>query len=135
MFNTEHPYYAGFCQFIIFATAGEFISTRFTTQSWQANKLFIYKALIWGVGGMVIALNFRLFYVGTADAMNIGLLPFKGNNLAHAFYTSSANNLLYGPIHSAFTVIMGVYLELKIIQNQPISIFNAINILTEMLHK
>lgn len=126
-FNVAHPYYAGFFQFFVFATGGEFISTRLTTHSWQMNKLFVYKALIWGLGGMIIALNFRLFYVGTADAMNIGLLPFKGSNLAHAFYTSSANNLMYGPIHSAFTVVAGVYLELKIMQKQSISIYNAIN--------
>lgn len=127
IFNTDHPYYAGFCQFFIFATGGEFISTRLTTKSWQMNKIFIYKALIWGLGGMLIALNFHLFYVGIADAMNIGMLPFKGNNLAHAFYTSSANNLMYGPIHSAFTVIAGVYLELRVIQKRHISLSYAIN--------
>lgn len=126
-FNINHPYWAGFWQFFIYATGGEFLSTRIITTHWKMDGTFIYKALIWGIGGMIITLNFRMFFVGTADAMNIGLLPFKGNRIAHAFYTSSANNLMYGPIHAAFTVIAGCFLELRVVKHQQVTVYDTIN--------
>jgi hypothetical protein len=126
-FNISHPYMAGFLQFFIYATAGELISTRIIASSWKFDKILIFKALVWGIGGIIITLNFKIFFIGIKGAMEEGLLPFRKSPLALAFYTSSASNLMYGPIHSAFTITMGVYLELRMIKKQAICVYDAIN--------
>lgn len=117
-FNSRLPYTAGFVQFAVFATAGELLSTRILERKWEITRATACKALAWGLSGMVVTLAFRLFSDGVTGAMASGMLPFPDSRLAAAFYTSSANNILFGPIHTAFLRVCSNYADARFLEGK-----------------
>lgn len=125
--NQMFPYAAGFVQFAIYATAGELLSTRILEGVWAVNRATCFKAASWGFGGLWVTLAFRVFSEGTVRAMEAGLLPFCGNTLAAAFFTSCTNNLFFAPLHSALMRVCGNYADLRFLQNRRITVREAVN--------
>lgn len=123
--NQTHPYIAGFCQFTIFATSGEILSTRILYGNWAVNKAVAFKALIWGVGGLCVTVMFNVLSLGTADAMAAGFLPFAGNRFAKAFFTSCLLNLFFAPTHAAAMRIFANYGEERFSHNHRMTAYEA----------
>ncbi|WP_324824185.1 hypothetical protein [Sinanaerobacter sp. ZZT-01] len=124
--NMKFPYLAGFFQFAIFASAGEILSSRILEGEWVMNRATAFKAFCWGGGGIIVTLAFRVFSEGTECVMQIGLLPFYGNSLALAFFTSCTNNFFFAPLHSAAMRVCGSYAELRYKQSEKITVRQAI---------
>ena len=106
-----HPYMGGFFKFAILATMGDMLGTRILTGSWKKPKGFIWKALVWGLLGMMITLVFTVFTGGAAAAQAVGKLPFEGNKLALAFFGSAIMNLTFGPMMYVYHRFGDLYVE------------------------
>lgn len=112
-FTSAHPYIGGFGKFVILASLGELLAIRLTSGSWKKPAGFIYRALIWGLIGMMIAVIFTIFAGGITAAMAKGLLPGKGSVIAFAFFTSLIMNLTFGTSLFLFHRLTDTYIDLR----------------------
>lgn len=126
LWNKKFPYIGGFIQFLIFATSGEILSTRILYGNWDVNKCTAYKAATWGISGIFVAAAFFIVSGGVELAMREGMLPFYGNHLAQAFFTSSSVNLFFGSVHSAAIRIFSNYFEEKCLRNKKLTAYEAV---------
>ena len=117
-FTTNYPYIAGFLKFAILATMGDLLAYRIVTSEWKIRKGFLFRAFIWGFLGVVIVLIFDIFRSGVPAAMENGLLPFAGNTLATAFFTSVIINLSFAPSMMGFHRITDTFADLRFIEKQ-----------------
>ena len=115
-FNRTLPYLAGAVQFAVYATAGELLSTRMLEGRWEVNRATLFVAASWGFSGLLVTLAFQVFSTGAQQAMVRGFLPFCGNTIALAFFTSALNNLFFGPIHSGLIRVCVNYADLRFTQ-------------------
>lgn len=106
-----HPYMGGFFKFAILATMGDMLGGRIINGYWKKPKGFLWKAVVWGVLGMMITLVFTVFTGGAAAAQASGKLPFEGNRLALAFFGSAIMNLTFGPMMYVYHRFADLYVE------------------------
>lgn len=100
-----HPYIMSFIKFAILASIGELVAIRIVNGSWKAPTGFAYRAAVWGVLGMGIALMFEVFSAGVASAEKKGMLLTGDGSLQtvmKAVYTSAVMNLTFAPTFMAF---------------------------------
>lgn len=93
-----HPYFGGFVKFAILASMGDMLGGRILNGRWIFPTGFFFKALVWGILGMMVTLVFTVFMAGAAAAQASGRLPFEESKLAHAFFGSMVMNLTFGPM-------------------------------------
>ena len=117
-FTTNYAYIAGFIKFAILATMGDLLAYRLVTSEWKIRNGFLFRAFIWGFLGVIIVLIFNIFGAGITAAMNGGFLPFAGNSLAFAFFTSAIMNLSFAPSMMGFHRITDTYADLRFIQKK-----------------
>lgn len=115
-FTEVHPYVGGFVKFAILATMGDVLGARILNGKWQMPQGFIYKAIVWGVLGMVITLVFTVFMAGAAGAQANGRLPFADSTFAHAFFGSMIMNLTFGPMMYVYHKFADLFIDMKIEQ-------------------
>lgn len=108
-----HPYLGGFVKFAILATMGDWLGVRILKGKWIIPKGFIFKAIVWGIIGMMITLVFAVFAAGTAGAQASGKLPFAGSKFALAFFTSAIMNLTFGPMMYIYHKFADLYIDTK----------------------
>lgn len=108
-----HPYTGGFVKFAILASMGDLLGIRVLKGEWIIPKGVVYKALIWGIIGMMVTLVFTVFMGGAAAAQAAGRLPFKGSNLAQAFFGSAIMNVTFGPMMMVFHRFTDMYIDEK----------------------
>jgi hypothetical protein len=108
-----HPYAGGFVKFAILASMGDMLGIRVLKGEWIKPEGLVYKALIWGVIGLMVTLVFTVFMGGAAAAQASGKLPFKGSVLAQAFYGSAIMNATFGPMMMAFHRFTDMYIDAK----------------------
>jgi hypothetical protein len=109
-----HPYAGGFVKFAILASMGDMLGIRVLKRQWIKPKGLIYKALIWGVIGIMVTLVFTVFMGGAEAAQAAGKLPFKGSVLAQAFFGSAIMNATFGPMMMAFHRFTDMYIDAKV---------------------
>lgn len=97
-FTSAHAYIGGFFKFFMLASMGDMLGYRILNGAWKFPQGFLYKAIVWGILGMMITLVFTVFFVGTQGAMAIGRLPFAGSQFALAFFGSLIMNTTFGPM-------------------------------------
>lgn len=112
-FTGAHPYLGGFIKFIILATMGDLLGTRLVKGKYVIPNGVVFRAIVWGVIGMMVTLMFTLFMGGAAAAQAKGLLPFEGLSIAQAFFGSAIMNLTFGPMMMLFHKIMDLIIDLK----------------------
>ncbi len=93
-----HPYMGGFVKFAILASMGDMLGGRILKGEWKFAQGFLYKAIVWGIIGMMVTLVFTVFMAGAAGAQSSGKLPFEGSNLAVAVFGSVIMNATFGPM-------------------------------------
>jgi len=97
-FTSEQVYVGGFLKFFILASMGDMLGLRIVNGEWKFPQGFIYKAIIWGILGVMITLMFTVFFQGVEGAMVKGILPWNGSRLALAFFGSFIMNTTFGPM-------------------------------------
>lgn len=108
-----HPYMGGFIKFFILATMGDWLGVRILKGKWIIPRGFIYKAIVWGILGMMITLVFTVFMGGAVAAQTAGRLPFEGSKLAQAFFGSTIMNLTFGPMMYIYHKFGDLYIDAK----------------------
>ncbi len=108
-----YPYISGFLKFFVLATMGDMLGARILYGQWQKTKGIIFKAIIWGIIGMMITLAFTLYSEGVLAAQNIGRLPFHGSKFGHAFLTSVMMNITFAPFMFLFHKFSDLYIDVK----------------------
>ena len=108
-----HPYAGGFIKFAILASMGDMLGIRVIKGEWTAPKGLMYKALVWGIIGLMVTLVFTVFMGGAAAAQASGKLPFNGSILAQAFFGSSIMNVTFGPMMMVFHRFTDMYIDSK----------------------
>lgn len=108
-----HPYIGGFIKFAILATMGDLLGVRILKGEWIKPRGFIYKAIVWGIIGMMITLVFTVFTGGAAVAQSTGKLPFAGSKLAQAFFGSTIMNLTFGPMMYIYHKFGDLFIDMK----------------------
>jgi len=110
-----HPYIMAFIKFAVLATAGELLAVRIVGGVWKKTTGMIYKAIVWGVIGMLIALMFVVFSAGVAGAAKAGIL-YIGEGVVclflSAFFTSGIMNLTFGPMFSLAHRICDTFIDM-----------------------
>jgi hypothetical protein len=106
-----------FVKFAILATMGELLVLRIMIGNWRKPQGLIWRALIWGLLGAIIALVFNLYATGVAGALKNGILPSFGDGsvsqkFAFAFFTSALMNLLFAPTFMAFHRVTDTFIDL-----------------------
>ena len=111
-----HPYLMGFIKFLILATMGELLTIRIVGGDWKTPPGLLWRALIWGLIGMLIVLMFEIFLSGVAGAVAKDML-WTGDGTAQAiwsaFYISAIMNLTFAPTFMAAHRITDTYLDLR----------------------
>ncbi|WDV46221.1 Mpv17/PMP22 family protein [Clostridiaceae bacterium M8S5] len=111
--TTEHKFIGGFIKFAILSTMGELLAIRITSLEWKIPKGIIYRALIWGLLGMIIVLMFATYTGGVKGLLITGLLPGGDSKFLFAFFVSTIMNLTFAPTMMAFHRITDTYIDLK----------------------
>ena len=109
-----HPYLGGFVKFFFLATMGDLLGARILKKEWVIPQGFIWKAILWGLIGMVITLVFTVFMGGAAAAQGSQKLPFEGVALAQAFFGSFVMNTTFGPMLYIYHKFGDLYIDAKI---------------------
>lgn len=112
-----HPYAGGFFKFAVLATMGDLLGIRILKGQWNIPKGLIYRALVWGIIGLMITLLFTVYMSGTIAAQASYRLPFKGSGIAQAFFASSIMNLTFGPAMMAFHRFSELFIDTKYEKN------------------
>jgi len=113
LFVTQaHPFLIGFFKFFILATMGELLAIRIIKGAWITPAGFIWRAIVWGLIGMLIVLIFDIYAAGMQAAFQKGLIPGGGVLIVGAFLTSAMLNLTFAPTFMAFHRITDTYIDL-----------------------
>jgi len=114
--SKAHPYLMAAAKFFILASMGELLAIRITAGDWKVPSGMGYRAVIWGLIGILIVIVFEFFSSGVISAMKKGLLPSLGSgfahNLAFAFFTSAFMNGLFAPTFMAAHRITDTMIDL-----------------------
>jgi len=112
-FTSRYAYLGGFVKFGILATMGDLLGIRIIKKEWSIPKGIIYKAIIWGIIGMMVTLVFSVFMGGAQAAQVEAKLPFAGSKLAQAFFGSAIMNVTFGPMMMVFHRFTDLYIDTK----------------------
>lgn len=110
-FTKARPYLGGFIKFSILATLGDLLGIRLIKGSYIIPNGVIYRAVVWGIIGMMVSLVFTVFMEGAKAAQMVGLLPFYGVNFAQAFIGSAIMNLTFGPMMMVFHKFTDLFID------------------------
>ncbi|MGL4913971.1 MAG: hypothetical protein ACRC3Y_16235 [Romboutsia sp.] len=108
-----YPYIGGFFKFAILATMGELLGIRIMNGDWKKPNGIIFRAIVWGIIGILMTLSLSVFPAGITKAQEIGKLPFEGSIFAHALFTSAVMNILQSPAVFLFHKCTDTYIDEK----------------------
>ncbi len=111
-----HPYLMGFIKFAIMATMGELLAIRIISGNWKRPGGLIYKAVVWGIVGLLVVLMFGVFSNGVIGAEKAELLfgtdGIPGTFL-NAVYVSVILNFTFGPMFMAAHRVSDMYIDTR----------------------
>ena len=127
--TTNYPYPMGFVKFAIMASMGELLSIRIVTGKWIKSSGMLYKAVVWGIIGMLTVLTFNIYSNGVLGAVKAHLL-FVGegtlSTLLKAFLTSAIMNLTFSPVFMAAHRVSDTYIDMRY-TGQKVTLGEAMN--------
>lgn len=110
-FASSSPLLGGFIKFFFLASYGDFIANRIKKKSWSIPTGFFFKALIWGIIGVVIVMIFGIFTNGVHALQANGILPFEDSAIASAMLISILMNFTFAPTMMVAHRISDSYIE------------------------
>jgi hypothetical protein len=108
-----NKYLVGFFNFAILASMGDLLAGRIGTGKWTFKITTFFKMLVWGFIGLGVTLFFGLMLNGVTAMQNANLLPFKGNDFAHAFMSAVLINISFGPAMFIFHKFTDAFIDAK----------------------
>ncbi len=108
-----HPMIMGFVKFALLATIGELIAMRISQKAWLLPSKLIWRMLIWGLIGAVLALLLKMYSGGVTFLLSEGILPGGDISFVRAFATSVFMNATFGPVMMGFHKMTDTYLALS----------------------
>ena len=125
-FASNYKYIGGFIKFFFLASLGDIIGSRIKNKVWSIPKGFIYKAIVWGVIGVLIVMMFTLYDQGVTFLESNNYLPNTGYIIVHALFVSTIMNLTFGPMMMAFHRITDTFIEERVSGNK-VSFIDTVN--------
>jgi len=110
-FASTYVYVGGFIKFFLLATIGDFVGLRLKQKHWSIPKNILFKAIVWGLIGIVIVMMFRIFPAGVNKLQSENLLPFQESKIATALFTSIFMNIIFAPTMMIFHRVSDTYLD------------------------
>jgi hypothetical protein len=111
-----HPYLMGFMKFAIMATMGELLAIRIVSGDWKRPEGVQFKAIVWGIVGLLTVMMFGIYSNGVAGAIKVGLL-FNTQGLPgtilNALYVSIIMNFTFGAMFMAAHRVSDTYIDLR----------------------
>lgn len=99
--TARYPYPLAFLKFALLATVGETIAYSITKRRFLFPTHAFFKAAVWGVIGMLIALMFPIYVTGVNEAQRSGMLPGYGSVFLRALIVSIILNFTFGIVMMA----------------------------------
>ena len=116
------PYLMGFIKFAVLASMGELLAARLVSGKWNKLPGMFFKAVIWGIVGMMIVFMFTFYSAGVAGTAAKNLL-FVGNGFyspfLQAFFTSAIMNLTFAPAFMAAHRMTDTWIEMRVAGQKP----------------
>ncbi len=109
-----YPYIGGFVKFAILASMGDLLGGRILKGEWIFADGFLYKAIVWGVMGILITLVFSVYYNGVVGAQNSGDLPFAGSKIMTPIFVSVIMNATFGPMLYIYHKFGDLFVDLSL---------------------
>jgi hypothetical protein len=114
--TAAHPYLLGFVKFAILASMGELLAIRIVGGRWAIPPGPVWRAVVWGLLGVSLAMIFPLFSAGIAALMKAGFLPGPtggaAGRLATALWVSIIMNATWAPTLMMYHRISDTWLDL-----------------------
>lgn len=110
-FAGNTPLLGGFIKFFFLASYGDLIANRIKKKVWAIPTGFFFKAIIWGIIGVVIVMIFAIFSSGVLQLQANGILPFEGSSFASALFISVLMNFTFAPTMMTAHRISDSYIE------------------------
>lgn len=115
---SRYVFTSSFVKFAMLATMGELLGKRLATGAWHRLPALGYRAAIWGLIGIFVAIAFNIFSRGVGATQAAGLIPGSGNTFLTALFTSVSMNLTFGPMLFVFHRFTDLYLDLRFVEHQ-----------------
>jgi len=122
MMTTNHPFVMAYIKFFILASMGELLGIRIVTKEWQKPQGFIYRALLWGMYGMLIALAMKVFSSGVATILKSQFIPLPNNAFVFALLTSTLLNSIFGPTFMTAHKFTDAMIDIKVIEKGKVTL-------------
>lgn len=123
---SNYPYLTGFAKFAVLATMGELLAVRIAHGKWSKQRGLLYKAIVWGIFGMIITFMFKLYPAGVAGSIKTGNGLF--GLVVASFLTSTIMNLTFAPVFMAAHRITDTFIESKF-ENKSIKLLDTIELI------
>ncbi|MCC0704556.1 hypothetical protein IC213_15965 [Clostridioides sp. ES-S-0049-02] len=108
-----HPYIGGFFKFAVLATMGDLLGARILHKNWKIPVGIFYRAVVWGIIGVVTTYAMSIYSAGVGQAQVDGMLPFEGIAFANALFKSATMNILMSPTVFLFHKVMDCFIDKK----------------------
>ncbi len=125
-FASDNKLLSGFIKFFFLASMGDVLAKRLKSKEWAIPTGFLYKAIVWGLIGMLITLVFGLYDGGVTALEESNLLPTSNITVLHAFFVSLFMNLTFGPMMMALHRVTDTYIVLRV-SKERVSLKETIN--------
>lgn len=112
-FASDFKLLGGFIKFFFLASIGDFIAYRIKNKEWNIPSYMLVKAIVWGLIGIVIVIMFTIYPLGVENLQEGNILPFYGNSLFFALFSSILMNLTFAPTMMTFHRVSDTYLNLR----------------------
>ena len=110
-FAKEYSLLGGFIKFFFLASYGDLIASRIKNREWIIPVGFLYKAIVWGLIGIVIVIIFGIFTYGVSELQLIGILPKGDGPFLTALFISLIMNFTFAPTMMTAHRISDSYIE------------------------
>jgi len=116
--SANHPLIMAFIKFFVLGTMGEVLGGRIVAGEWKKPVGLFWRAVVWGVLGIIISWAFTIFSTGVLALIGKGMLPMfpegtMGAKVLTAFFISLFMNAIFAPPMMGFHKITDTYLDLS----------------------
>ena len=131
--SKQHVYLMAFAKFAVLASMGELMVMRLMSGDWRLPVGMLWRMIVWGFLGILIALMFNVNAAGVKAVMAKGLLPNFGGSFSFALATSVVTNCFFAPAFMALHRVSDTCIEMgegklmKMVALRRIEIFQRID--------
>lgn len=121
----SHPLIMGFVKFALLATVGEILAIRIATGQFGFAQGVIYKAAVWGIIGVAMALLLPVYSTGITAMPWVGTLEGGFGAFVQALATSISLNATFGLAMMASHRVTDTMIDMRV-RREKVSLLGAI---------